>query len=621
MKIIFTRWLLASVILITTMLGVAQTVPVYATDPTTSLTITKYASDRTTILSQITVSSTQMASGQALGTDNETHLLPVLGDGITHYYTQGPTFDPNNLWDPGETVNIKDKGATKGTDIKDLCSLVGGAEPGDTIQVCASDNYGNTEFPYANIYNPAARQGKMGICWYDNTTGSDDSAPGGYVPTWTNGMLLVFFAQTTNPDGKYVFGHQDMHDCLPENDWHWYWDGSIQYPSTNGGYIKWVNRINIFTDATTPWSVDLQGAIDYTMGQTWFENAISENCHGTSSYTDGQGNVWSGLPLWYTCGIVDDTTNLHGPGAFNDNLYYSVKVTGGSDNYSYTFSSADIARNNYIILADKLNGQAFSASYHPEYYPLKLVSSTFSNGGPSVAQITKIELLNISTTPPITPTPTPGTADWPLQLVGALSESMSATQFQSGVDCHDPVTYTEDNNTWSGMPLWMLVGQVDDTNKHGVDSFNDALAATNYQIKITAADGYSYTFYSTDVARNNNIILANKLNSQTLPLNITSGDPPNSHPAYPLKITGSGTSSGSRIGAVVRIELIGLPVIAAPAWDLNNDHVCNISDIARLGLHWGETGSPGFIPEDLNNDGVINVGDVVVLGRHWGETW
>ena len=28
--------------------------------------------------------------------------LPVWGDGVIHYYTQGPTFDPNNLWDPGK---------------------------------------------------------------------------------------------------------------------------------------------------------------------------------------------------------------------------------------------------------------------------------------------------------------------------------------------------------------------------------------------------------------------------------------------------------------------------------------------------------------------------------------
>jgi hypothetical protein len=49
--------------------------------------------------------------------------LTVYGDGTTHYYFQGPTFDPDNLWDPDEMVNIdsRDYGACKGTDVKDLC--------------------------------------------------------------------------------------------------------------------------------------------------------------------------------------------------------------------------------------------------------------------------------------------------------------------------------------------------------------------------------------------------------------------------------------------------------------------------------------------------------------------
>jgi Beta-propeller repeat len=58
-----------------------------------------------------------------------------------------------------------------------------------------------------------------------------------------------------------------------------------------------------------------------------------------------------------------------------------------------------------------------------------------------------------------------------------------------------------------------------------------------------------------------------------------------------------------------------------PAWDMNGDGVCNIGDVVVIGLHWGETGTNGWIPSDLNNDGVINIGDVVVLGLHWGETW
>ncbi len=58
-----------------------------------------------------------------------------------------------------------------------------------------------------------------------------------------------------------------------------------------------------------------------------------------------------------------------------------------------------------------------------------------------------------------------------------------------------------------------------------------------------------------------------------------------------------------------------------PNWSLNNDRVCNIGDVVVIGLHWGETGTPGWILSDVNKDSRINIGDVVVIGLHWGETW
>jgi hypothetical protein len=56
-----------------------------------------------------------------------------------------------------------------------------------------------------------------------------------------------------------------------------------------------------------------------------------------------------------------------------------------------------------------------------------------------------------------------------------------------------------------------------------------------------------------------------------------------------------------------------------PAWDVNGDGSINMGDIVAVGLHWGETGTPGWIPEDVNKDGSINMGDIVVIGLHWGE--
>jgi hypothetical protein len=84
---------------------------------------------------------------------------------------------------------------------------------------------------------------------------------------------------------------------------------------------------------------------------------------------------------------------------------------------------------------------------------------------------------------------------------------------------------------------------------------------------------------------------------------------------------------GSSIGVVgshTFTSVVADHTIAAsflPTWDLNGDHICNIGDVVRVGLHWGETGDPGWIPEDVSPNGVINIGDVVVIGLYWGQSW
>jgi hypothetical protein len=214
------RVLSCFLILLTFILIIAPSIPALAAG-TTSLTITKYAGDGSTIIDQVTISYQEMRDS-----------LPVVGDGITHQWLQGPVFE-GDKWDPSETINIKDWGANKGTDIKDLCELVGGMSPGDTVQIKATDGLSRT-YDYPNVYTPDPRQGKMVICWWNNGT---------YVPDFADGMRLVFFAQTTNSEGKYVFGNRDQHECFPENRWYFY---NGEYPTTTGHSVKYVNEINIY---------------------------------------------------------------------------------------------------------------------------------------------------------------------------------------------------------------------------------------------------------------------------------------------------------------------------------------------------------------------------------------
>lgn len=201
---------------------------VQAVEPTTEVHVVKYAEDGT-ILDETTVTYQWMEAN-----------LPIYGDGVTHYYHQGPVFE-GDKWDPNETANFKDKGAVKGTNIKDLCDLVGGMSPGDKVMIHSPDGY-HVEFGYANIYEPQARQGSIGLCWYN----SEDTEVGerqgkGYPPDYFVGMRLVFFAD------DHVFGNRDMYECLPEKCQHFY----ELYPSTNGLSVKWVDEVRIYSDGYT----------------------------------------------------------------------------------------------------------------------------------------------------------------------------------------------------------------------------------------------------------------------------------------------------------------------------------------------------------------------------------
>jgi hypothetical protein len=62
----------------------------------------------------------------------------------------------------------------------------------------------------------------------------------------------------------------------------------------------------------------------------------------------------------------------------------------------------------------------------------------------------------------------------------------------------------------------------------------------------------------------------------------------------------------------------GTVTITTCIGDVNGDGTVNVLDMILLGQHWGETGTPGWIPEDINRDGAINVLDMILIGQNWG---
>jgi len=281
----------------------------------------------------------------------------------------------------------------------------------------------------------------------------------------------------------------------------------------------------------------------------------------------------------------------------------------------------------------------------------------------------------------------PASADdtWTLNIIMGNS-TYPTSQAEFGNMTHVTITVSDMHGThdWSGVPLWMLAAKIDDSDP---DTFNDALAATNYSIKATSSDNYircvGPTATGTTIARNNDVILADTMDGGPLPSDIA-----------PLKVVGLNLISSHFVSKTTSIELVyvvkavagsngsitpsgntmdidgvvgvsfganqtlnmvpdsgycvdtltvdSIPVTpaysyvfncvtanhamnatftAGAAWDLNGDHICNIGDVVKVGLKWGQTGSPGWILEDINKDGSINIGDVVMLGLYWGQTW
>jgi hypothetical protein len=282
------RLLAASVCLVLLLLllaGVVSQNLVTAQGGTTEVRIVKYAPDGTTVLDEVTVTLAEMTADSAE--------LPVYGNGSTHYYFQGPIFTeewqtthPGETWNntpvcngdtvPGTTVKFnnaptcieydrwnpdentncggpegampKDLGAVMGTDVNDLCNLVGGLSPGDTVKVRAADGFYKA-FPSEVFYDPSPAVGPGVLCWY--TRDCQESFAGtGYVPEFSVGMRLAFLADTSNnPWGYHVFGIKDMVENFPSEIWHYYYGGPEDYyPSCGGFQVKWVNEIAIYSE-------------------------------------------------------------------------------------------------------------------------------------------------------------------------------------------------------------------------------------------------------------------------------------------------------------------------------------------------------------------------------------
>jgi hypothetical protein len=236
------------------------------------------------------------------------------------------------------------------------------------------------------------------------------------------------------------------------------------------------------------------------------------------------------------------------------NSDYSVRVTA-KDGYSMVYTYNQVEGENFttyspmtgdevpatelftVVLAYYRDGVNISSD---DGGPLRLATlglqGSLTDGHFWIKWVTKLEIR-------------PAIEEWTVMLEGALEENMTRGTFESGVNCHGVNWTDSNNNVWTGMPLWFLVGRVDDNDVHTTNSsvraFNDTLAYMGYIVKVTSSNDLSVEFNSTRVARNGNIIVANRLNGAPLPDQF-----------WPLRLVGSGISSDEMLINVVKIQII-----------------------------------------------------------------
>lgn len=306
-------------------------------------------------------------------------------------------------------------------------------------------------------------------------------------------------------------------------------------------WTKCVMELNV-EEYVQDWTVELSGVTEMDLDRQAFDSLASCADHITYyNYTDDYGHhSYEGVPLWILVSAVDGADAPDGHYMFNDALAeagYIVNVTA-SDGGEGLFDAEQVARNDSIIVAYKLDGERLDESS----WPLEIVGEDLA-GSQKVKMIAKITIENFT-----------DLSAWNLTLSGLTDVVMTEWNMIALFNCDEGVhvsyyNYTEDlvEHSYAGIPLWVLIGMVDGADTgHWV--FNDTLANLGYSVKVSAGDGYNRTFAIEDIMYNDSVILALTFDGEYL-----TGD------YHPLTLTGEDLPSFLKIKGVVKVELIDLP--------------------------------------------------------------
>jgi hypothetical protein len=237
-----------------------------------------------------------------------------------------------------------------------------------------------------------------------------------------------------------------------------------------------------------------------------------------------------------------------------------VAVTA-EDGYSMTFSYDQVMNGNFIaydpatgnempnhdpltaIVAYEHNGQPLNET--EEGYLRVVVVSPKNNqvvdGHWSVKWVNMVETKTVGQT-------------WTLDLTGAIQSPVTRDSYQScaAPSCHGVNWEDENGQNWVGVPLWLLVGEVDDADSHSDVAYNRALTDSGYTIDLVSADGTTITLDSQSIKEDNQFLVANQVNDGELP-----------DMYYPLRLVGASVKSNQMLGQITRI-VVNVPPAPTP---------------------------------------------------------
>jgi len=398
---------------------------------------------------------------------------------------QGPVFDDADPNWKGETTY-------RGVRIADLLASFAPFDPDDLVSVIALDGYAKT-FP-ASVLDGTSPAGDP-ILALDNGD-----------PKWNDAPMLVFVA----PDGQ--FSNDDMLASLGAEHAHYFTDK----PSTTGLMVKGVTFVIVNYDGSTRPSLDdvpdeeeaateegsitvVRGDWTKTYSRTELEGLDTITADGTyTTSTDvDRTATYTGVPVATIIGNVDVGT--------------VVRVTA-SDGYSMNYDAGmflDRSEGTWI-LAYMEDGEVMPLD--PGYFRIVQVGEDVPHFSSSLSarMVERIEVLGAY-------------EDYTLLLTGAVDRVFERGALEAGIGCpcHTATisaTRKGETHSYTGIPLWRLVGWVDDSVfpaaelgiHYNDEDFSDAAASQAYTITLVAADGYTQTVTSDLIARDDRFIVAFK---------------------------------------------------------------------------------------------------------------